>query len=80
MDTLQELKEAFNAWENIVDYTYLRADRMCNIYQLVIKTKYGKHYMAEVLDDGESCCSDFEELVWQEVELKEVVVKQWKPL
>ena len=79
-NTIQELENSFNNWENIVLWEFDDFDRMTYIYNLVIKTSDGKHYKAYVnSDDGEQPQEDFKDLEWFEVELKEITIKAWIP-
>lgn len=76
---LSELQSLYEHWNNVVDYSYLRNDRMTCIYQLILKTKDGTFYKTEVHDDGESCVSDFQDLAWIVVVQKEELNSVWVP-
>lgn len=74
---LSELKEYFETWSNVVEYKLLNLERMSYTYLLILKMSDGKHFAAEVQDDGECVCSIFEDVIWKEVEYKEVLKKEW---
>lgn len=79
-ETLKELENSYNEWENIVLWEFDDTATMCYIYTLIIKTSDGRHHKSYVYSDGEQPTEDFEDLEWEEVELKEVTVKAWLPV
>lgn len=74
---LDDLYTLFNSWTNVVHYEYIDQNRFCQEFEIVIKASNGKHYRAIVYDDGEACCTEFEDTEWTEVTLKQVLVDQW---
>ena len=76
-DYLHELEHSYNNWENIETFEFYDFDRMDYKYTLVIKHSNGNYYKAITHCDGEQSTSDFEDLDWKEVKLKEITITDW---
>lgn len=78
-DDLVYLEYCYENWENIELIELDSLGRMSFIYQLVIKTPDNKYFQTYVNGTEESVDDYFQDLDWEEVELKEVTIKQWVP-
>lgn len=78
-DDLVYLEYCYENWENIELIELDSLGRMSFIYRVVIRTPDNKYFQTYANGDEESVDDYFHDLDWEEVELKEVIVKQWVP-